>query len=418
MSALDIHVPGDKSIAHRALILGALAEGGSDIDGVPAGKDVLATESCLRSLGVEIDRLDARVRIQGRGLAGWQSPQRALDCLNSGTTMRLLTGALAGSRVTAGLTGDTSLRRRPMARIIDPLREMGARIVSPDGRAPLQVEGAGLTGQDHRLPLPSAQVKSALLLAGLAARGSTSVEEPVATRDHTERLLRAMGARIAIEGARVRLDGLARPLEPLHMAIPGDFSSAAFWLAAAAIRPGFAVRVHGVGLNPTRTAFLGMLERMGAEVIVEPATDRAIEPAGDVTVSGRALRALRIDAGEVAAAIDEIPILMVIATQAEGVTTIEGAAELRFKESDRLTAMAEGLRRMGAEIEELPDGARVVGPTQLRPATVSAAGDHRVAMALAVAGLVAGSPAEIVGAESADVSYPGFFQQLELVADA
>jgi 3-phosphoshikimate 1-carboxyvinyltransferase len=414
--ALEIRVPGDKSIAHRALILGALAEGESVIDQVPTGKDVLATEACLRALGVAVVRTDVRVHVRGGGLAAWRTAGMPLDCQNSGTTMRLLTGVLAASGVTASLTGDASLCRRPMARVVEPLRAMGARIASRDGMAPLRIEGTALIGRHHRLPIPSAQVKSALLLAGLYAQSPTSVEEPVPTRDHTERLLRAMGAVVTAHGGRTDVEPLAAPLQPLSLTIPGDFSSAAFWLAAAAMRPGLTVRIVGVGLNPTRTAFLGMLERMGAEVSLDHQTDAAVEPLGDVTVTGRTLRGLRVDAEGAAAAVDEIPILMAVATQAEGTTSIDGAAELRVKESDRLKSMTDGLRRMGARVEELPDGVRIVGPTPLRPATVDAAGDHRVAMALAVAGLLAESPIQIVGAASADVSYPGFFKQLELVA--
>ncbi|HEY8738582.1 MAG TPA: 3-phosphoshikimate 1-carboxyvinyltransferase [Candidatus Dormibacteraeota bacterium] len=418
MPAVEIRVPGDKSIAHRALILGALAEGESVIDEVPAGQDVRSTESCLQDLGVDIDHAGGMRRVQGAGPGAWRSPARPLDCQNSGTTMRLLTGVLAGSAITATLTGDASLRRRPMARVVDPLRAMGARIELRNGTPPLRVEGTPLSGGRHRLPVPSAQVKSALLLAGLLATGETVVEEPVQTRDHTERLLRAMGARLSATGTVVRVEALRGGLRPLRLAIPGDFSSAAFWFGAAAMRPGACVRVVDVGLNPSRTAFLWMLRAMGAEILIEAAAEGAVEPSGRVTVTGAPLRAIAIDGPQVAAAIDEIPILMVVATQAAGTTSITGAAELRVKESDRLRAMADGLRRMGAMVEEFPDGVHVEGPTRLRPALIDAVGDHRVAMALAIAGLSAESPTQIVGAESADVSYPGFFQELERVASA
>lgn len=418
MPAVDIRVPGDKSIAHRALILGALADGESVIDEVPAGQDVLSTESCLQDLGVGIDRTGDTRRVHGAGLKAWRTPAHPLDCRNSGTTMRLLTGVLAGSGITATLTGDASLCRRPMARVVDPLRAMGARIELRNGTPPLRVEGTPLSGGRHRLPVPSAQVKSALLLAGLSATGETVVEEPVETRDHTERLLRAMGAPLSATGTVVRVEALRGGLRPLRLAIPGDFSSAAFWFGAAAMRPRSSVRVIEVGLNPTRTAFLWMLRAMGADILVEAAKEGAVEPSGDVTVTGAPLQAIAIDGRQVAAAIDEIPILMVVATQAEGTTSIKGAGELRVKESDRLRAMADGLRRMGARVEEFPDGVRIEGPTRLRPATIDAFGDHRVAMALAVAGLNAQSPTQIVGAESADVSYPGFFAQLERVASA
>ena len=418
MRGLEIRVPGDKSIAHRALILGALAEGESRLDEVPTGLDVLATEACLRSLGVRIARTGGTAVIHGRGLAALETADSELDCRNSGTTMRLLSGVLAGSAVGATLNGDASLRRRPMARVVEPLRAMGARIECVDGRAPLRIEGAPLLGRRHTLPVPSAQVKSALLLAGLHACGATSIEEPLPTRDHTERLLRAMGARLSTVEGGLRLEPLVVPLKPLALSIPGDFSSAAFWLAAAAVRPGWSVRVSGVGLNPTRTGFLSMLQAMGAEIRIDVQSDASIEPSGDVTVTGRPLGALSLDRSRVAAAIDEIPILMVVATQAEGVSSIEGAGELRVKESDRLRAMTEGLRRMGAQVEEFPEGVRVTGPTRLRFAQVEAAGDHRVAMALAVAGLLAERPPAITGAESAAISYPGFFRQLERVAGA
>lgn len=416
MRVHDIRVPGDKSIAHRALILGALAGGETVIDNAPEGHDVLATEACLRALGVDVDRTDGQVRIAGVGVDALRASNGPLDCRNSGTTMRLLSGVLAGSSVSATLTGDASLQRRPMARLVDPLRAMGARITSRDGMPPLWIEGQRLTGRHHQLPIPSAQVKSALLLAGLTAAGPTSVGEPVPTRDHTERLLRAMGAQLGTDDGVVRLAPITAPLRPLQLAIPGDLSSAAFWLAAAAMRPGWSVRVLEVGLNPTRTKFLRILESMGAVVRIDETPGIAIEPAGDVTVTGGVLRPLRIGAQDVAQAIDELPILMLAATQADGTSSIEGAAELRVKESDRLRSMADGLRRLGADVDEFPDGVRITGPTVLRPAVVDAYGDHRVAMALAIAGLLADRPTEIVGGESASVSYPGFFTQLAIVA--
>jgi 3-phosphoshikimate 1-carboxyvinyltransferase len=434
----ELRVPGDKSIAHRALILAALADGESRITGLPEGEDVRATVACLRSLGVRLTPLltsptpkshsPAGGGGSGRGYqvipsasaggAGWgfSTPHGPLDCANSGTTMRLLLGLLAGSRVSATLDGDGSLRRRPMARVIDPLRRMGARIDSRDGRAPVFVRGTPLQGRRHVLATPSAQVKSAILLAGLAASGPTSVVEPVATRDHTERLLRAMGADLKDSHGQVELRPSHRPLQPLQIQVPGDFSSAAFWLAAAALRPGWSISVHGVGLNPTRTALLHLLERMGAEVTISQ-TSNEIEPIGSVMVTGRTLRGIDVGADEVAAAIDEIPAMLIVATQAEGLTSITGAAELRVKESDRLAAMAEGLRRMGASVEERADGVSVRGPVALRGTTVDAKGDHRIAMALAVAGLVASGPTTIDGAEAAAVSYPEFFDDLQTIVN-
>jgi 3-phosphoshikimate 1-carboxyvinyltransferase len=414
-------VPGDKSIAHRGFILGALAGGESLISGAPAGEDVAATVGCLRSIGVVIQRRGTQARIipstiAGEGLgAGFSTPHGILDCANSGTTMRLLLGLLAGSGVSAALDGDASLRRRPMARIIQPLQRMGARIESDDGRAPLRVIGSRLQGRRHSMPVPSAQVKSALLLAGLSASGPTSILEPVPTRDHTERLLRAMGADLrAIEGG-VEIRPFHQPLRPLQLAVPGDFSSAAFFMAAAAMRPGWTVKVEAVGLNPTRTAFLQILETMGAEVSVDGLVEADVEPRGDVMVRGRRLRAAALSAGDVARAIDEIPALFVLATQAEGITVLEGLAELRVKESDRIATMLEGLRLMGARVDEHPDGVSIHGPVQLRGAVVDGHGDHRIAMALAVAALVATGPTDILGADCVAVSYPQFFSELREV---
>jgi len=422
----DLRVPGDKSIAHRALILGALADGDSVIGGLLDGEDVRATIACLRSLGVALTPSPLwggsgrGYRISpapSRGGPGWgfATPHGPLDCANSGTTMRLLAGLLAGSRVSATLDGDASLRRRPMARVIEPLRRMGARIDSTEGRAPLMVTGTRLQGRNHELSVASAQDKSAILLAGLAASGPTTIVEAVPTRDHTERLLTAMGADLRVDAGTVELRPSHRPLRSIKLDVPGDFSSAAFWMAAAAMRPGWSATVEGVGLNPTRSAFLRLLEAMGAEVVVEVASAE-IEPQGSVTVAGHRLRAIDIGAADVAAAIDEIPALVAVATQAEGVTRIEGAAELRVKESDRIAGMAEGLRRMGAVVEERQDGMSVYGPSALRGATVSSNGDHRIAMALAVAGLVASGPTTIEDADFVAVSYPDFFSQLRAIS--
>ena len=427
-----LRVPGDKSIAHRGLILASLADGDSIITGLPEGEDVRATMACLRSLGVTIAPVPPTAPSplwggKGRGYTitpaptgggpgwGFATPHGPLDCANSGTTMRLLAGVLAGSRVSATLDGDSSLRRRPMGRVIEPLSRMGARIDSNDGRAPLVVTGTALQGRHHVLPVASAQVKSAILLAGLAASGPTTIVEPEPTRDHTERLLTAMGADLRVDGRRVELRPSHRPLRSIELAVPGDFSSAAFWMAAAAMRPGWSVTIDDVGLNPTRTAFLRLLEMMGAEVVTEVTSEKP-EPLGSVTVVGRSLRAIDIGAGEVAAAIDEIPVLLALATQAEGVTRVDGAAELRVKESDRLAGMAEGLRRMGAVVEERADGISVQGASALHGATVASNGDHRIAMALAVAGLVASGPTTIEDADCVAVSYTGFFSDLRNIS--
>src|SRR3989440_9169036 len=417
-----LRVPGDKSIAHRALILGALADGESVITGLPPGEDVRATVACLRSLGVRLSPVSpspARGEASGWGLRisplGFSTPHGPLDCANSGTTMRLLAGVLAGSRVSATLDGDASLRRRPMARVVEPLRKMGASIESRDGHPPLVLTGTALQGRRHLLSVPSAQVKSALLLAGLAARGPTTVVEPALTRDHTERLLVAMGADLRVAEGTVELRPSHRPLHAIELAVPGDFSSASFWMAAAALRPGWSITIEGVGLNPTRTAFLRILEAMGAAVQVELA-ETDTEPHGTVRVTGHPLRAVTLGAEEVVAAIDEIPALLAVATQAAGRTVSAGAAEVRGKESDRIAGMAEGLRRMGASVDERPDGISVGGRCALRGATVASNGDHRIAMALAIAGLAATGPTRIEDADCVAVSYPNFFAELRTIS--
>jgi 3-phosphoshikimate 1-carboxyvinyltransferase len=412
----ELVVPGDKSIAHRALLLAALAQGDSLIEGLPPGEDVGATVACLRGLGARVQRSAGGARVTGAGLGSFATPHGILDCANSGSTMRLLLGVLAGSSVSATLDGDTSLRRRPMTRVIEPLKSMGARIESQDGRAPLAVTGTSLQGRRHVLGVPSAQVKSALLLAGLSASGPTTVVEPVATRDHTERLLRAMGTDVVAADGSIVIRPSHQPLRPIELTIPGDFSSAAFWMAAAAMRPGWSVIIRDVGLNPTRTAFLGLLDSMGAQVRVEQLADGEVEPRGLVTLTGRGLRPIALSGTEVAGAIDEIPVLLALATQANGVTSIDGAGELRVKESDRIATMAEGLRRMGAPVDERPDGVSVHGPARLRGATVESHGDHRIAMALAIAGLTASGPTRIDGADCVAVSYPNFFADLRTIS--
>ncbi|HEY9286666.1 MAG TPA: 3-phosphoshikimate 1-carboxyvinyltransferase [Candidatus Dormibacteraeota bacterium] len=426
----ELRVPGDKSIAHRALMLAAIADGESTIGGLPESEDVRATIACLRNLGVRVTPQVSSSPAGGRsyrvfpspargGGAGWgfATPHGALDCANSGTSMRLLLGLLAGTRVSATLDGDASLRRRPMARVIDPLRRMGARIDSTDGRAPLRLEGTRLQGRHHVLPIASAQVKSAILLAGLAASGPTTVVEPIATRDHTERLLRVMGADLRQNGTTIELRPSHRSLQPLHTTLPGDFSSAAFWMAAAAVRPDWSVTIRGVGLNPSRLAFADLLARMGAEIQFD-VTDDKPEPRGSLRAVGRGLKGISLEAADVAAAIDEIPALLVLASQAEGVTTVSGAAELRLKESDRLAAMTAGLRAMGADVEEHADGIAVSGPVQLRGAQIDSRGDHRIAMAFAIAGLIADGPTSIQGSDAVAVSYPAFFRDLQEISDA
>ena len=406
----DLQVPGDKSIAHRALLLAAIASGRSRITGIPAGEDVAATVSCLEQLGIALDRAGDQVTVTGRPVGDWPSPAEPLDCRNSGTTMRLLAGLLAGSRVRATLTGDASLSSRPMERIAMPLRAMGATVETTAGRAPLRLQGGPLQGITHQVSPPSAQVKSAVLLAGLHADGRTCVLESASTRDHSERLLHAMGARLDRGPGSACIERTA--LSPIELAIPGDLSSAAFFLAAASLRKGWSATIGEVGLNPTRTAFLDVLHDMGAEVSVERVSD-GIEPGGTVRVVGGTLHALRLGAEQVAMAIDEIPILIVLATQARGTSVIDGIGELRAKESDRIHAMVQGLSAMGAGLRVRGERIVIDGETPLHGAEVDAAGDHRIAMALAVAALRADSPTRIRGADRVDVSYPGFFAALE-----
>ena len=404
-----VRVPGDKSISHRALILGAIASGESTVKGLSTGADVESTASCLRALGVEI----AGGRIEGQGMRGLQASGAPLDCGNSGTTMRLLAGLLAAQEFESELAGDESLSKRPMDRVVRPLLEMGAHASWP----PLRVGGEPhLHGIDYSPPVPSAQVKSAVLLAGLYGEGATSVNEAVRTRDHTEVMLDAMGANVTIDGLRVAVESTER-LRPLQMHVPGDFSSAAFWMVAAGLAGGSDVRLLGVGVNPTRTALADLLTSLGVRIDRANARFEANEPVADLRVRPAAeIRPLRVEHDQAAQMIDELPVLAVAATQALGTSVIAGAAELRVKESDRLYAMEEGLRAMGADITATEDGWVINGPRYLEGARVDSCGDHRVAMALAVAGLLADGKTEIEGAECVDISYPGFFDDLESLA--
>ena len=403
----EVLLPGDKSISHRALMLNAVADGEACVDGLSAGADVASTAGCLRALGVQIE--DGRVA--GRGLAGLREPAGPLDCGNSGTTMRLLAGLLAGRPFSVTLTGDGSLSTRPMDRVVAPLRLMGARAETE----PLRVGGAApLRGVTYESPVASAQVKSAVLLAGLSAEGPTSVVEPAATRDHTERMLEAMGAPVAREGRSVTVTGPVDALRPLDVAVPRDLSAAAFWLVAAGLHADASVRMPGVGVNPTRTALLDLLEAAGVRVARLRPRLAGVEPVADLEVGtaskGRAFEVARTAAAEL---IDELPVLAVAAALLPGASRITGARELRVKESDRVSAMTAGLAAMGADVTELADGWEIRGPRHLEGARVASAGDHRVAMALAVAGLLADGETEIEDAECVDISYPGFWDQLE-----
>jgi 3-phosphoshikimate 1-carboxyvinyltransferase len=406
-------VPGDKSVSHRALLLGSLAEGAGRISGFLPSNDCLATLACLRSMGVEIAfHENTTLTVYGRGLRGLQTPAAPLNCVRSGTTMRLLAGILAGQPFTSTLTGEPQLCRRPMRRVVEPLRSMGAEIKDTDGHAPLVVRGRSLRGTDHALGVASAQVKSALLLAGLYADGPTTVHQPGPARDHTERMLAAMGADVQVAELAVTLNR-SPSLSPLSIRVPGDISSAAFLFVAAAMAPGSEVVVEGVGVNPTRTGLLDVLRKMGVNVIIENLREEGNEPVADVTVHTSELRGVEVSGHTVVRMIDEFPAFAVAATQAVGTTVVRDAAELRVKETDRIAAIVAGLRALGASIDPLPDGFRVEGPTPLHGAVVDSLGDHRLAMALAVAGLVAEGEVVVERAECIADSFPGFVESIQ-----
>jgi 3-phosphoshikimate 1-carboxyvinyltransferase len=414
----DITVPGDKSISHRALILGALAKGRTYIGNASPAADVLATAACLRACGVWIrDFPPDRFALDGGGVGtSLQTPESPLDCANSGTTMRLLAGVLAGADIDATLDGDASLRRRPMRRVADPLRAMGATIdVSAEGTAPMRVRGKRvLDAVTWQSPVASAQVKSAILLAGLSADGPTTVVEPLPTRDHTERMLRMCGIDVVTDGAGVTVH--PGQLEPFGLRVPGDLSSAAFFLALGAARPGWRVTCPKVGLNPGRTGILMVLEAMGAGLQIQPRDPAGgVEPVGDVEVRGAALHGIVISDSLTVRCIDEIPVIAVLASQAEGDTEIRDAGELRTKETDRIALLEDGLRKLGVACESTADSLIVHGPVRLRAAHLDAASDHRFAMAWAIAGALVpegGGETVIDGADAAAVSYPTFFTDL------
>ncbi len=409
-------IPGDKSISHRYAILAALADGRSEIHNFSPAADCTSTLECIRRLGVAIDVAKDRVTIGGKGLCGLKAPRKKLDAENSGTTMRLLAGVLAGQPFRSILTGDASLRRRPMRRVIEPLTQMGASIRSSAGDcAPLEITGAALKPIGYSLPVPSAQVKSAILLAGLYASGATSVKEPVRTRDHTELALAEFGADIRTNGTTIRLGGPpAGGLQARQLVVPGDISSAVFFLAAALILPGSNLLITGCGLNPTRTAVLDVLATMGAPISLVNVAMRQGELAGDISIRHAALAGGVISGPLVAQLIDELPMLAALGPYTEQGIEIRDAGELRVKESDRIAALAENLRRMGAKVEESKDGLKVEGKSagKLRGAEIDPRGDHRIAMAFAVAALGAEGSSVIRDSDCAAVSYPGFFAAL------
>lgn len=407
----EINVPGDKSISHRAIMIGALAKGQTAIENFLASEDCLATLKCLEQLGITNQHSNKQIIINGKGLNGLQAAKEVLDVGNSGTTIRLLSGILAGQTFLSKITGDRSIQKRPMMRIVNPLREMGASI---EGRtendnifAPLKIVGGNLDPIHYELPVASAQVKSAVLLAGLFAKGDTSVIETNQARDHTERMLSHFGADVQIHGLTSRVRG-QREFRGAEVDIPGDISSAAFFLVAGLLVPNSELLLRNVGTNPTRTGIIEVMHRMGANLEVKDELIISEEPRANIVAKTSQLKGVKITGEIIPRIIDEIPIIAVAATQAEGVTEITGARELRVKESDRITTIVAELKKLGANVKELDDGLIIEGPTKLRGAKLHSYGDHRIAMAMAVAGLIAEGQTTIKDAACVETSFPGF----------
>lgn len=408
-----VGMPGDKSISHRAIMLGSIAEGQTTVDGFLAGDDCLATMAAFRQMGVEIEQpTPTDLEIYGVGLHGLQQPATDIDLGNSGTAMRLLTGVMAGQKFAATLTGDESLTGRPMQRIITPLSRMGAVIESRDGKPPLTIRGnENLRFIDYELPMASAQVKSAILLAGLYAKGQTTVSEPAPTRDHTERMLRAMGVEIATTNGRISLDG-QQLLHGCPIHIPGDLSSAAFVMLATLLADNAEVLIRNVGVNPTRSGVIDILQAMGAKIALENTRVLGEEPAADIRVHSSQLHGIVVDPALVSLAIDEFPVLFVAAAAANGRTVFSGLAELRVKESDRIAAMSGGLRSLGIKVEDSEDGAIVHGG-RFTTGEVQSFGDHRVAMSLAAAATISEGPVTVHDVATVETSFPGFVSCLQ-----
>ncbi len=410
----EITVPGDKSISHRALILAAMADGESRINGLSTARDVQSTRQCLLDLGVRM-KVDAdALRVTGKGKYGFKAPKKTLDAGNSGTTIRLLSGVLAAQKFISTITGDASLRNRPMRRIIEPLENMGATIESASYKAPLTIQGGPLRSIDYASTIASAQVKSCILLAGLYANGITRITEPTPSRDHTERMLEAFGvqAQYSLGGAGVK--GPAN-LQATEIVVPGDISSAAFFLVAASLLPDSEISLLNIGINPTRLGIYDALLAMKANIHMSPAQVINMEPRADILARSSQLFSATLAGSMIPRIIDEIPVLAVAATQATGTTVIRDAAELRIKESDRIAAVAENLQKMGANVRETKDGLVITGPTPLKGAEIDCHDDHRIAMSFAIAGLIARGETVIKGAECVEISFPGFFQLLDQI---
>ncbi len=408
-----VTVPGDKSITHRAFILGALTQGLTRITGYSRGEDCLNTLGAIRELGIDVREIPEGLEVSGHGLWGLREPSNVLDCGNSGTGLRLLAGVLAGQKFFSVLTGDASLRSRPMARVVKPLRQMGATITGRRGSelAPLAIEGRVLQPVTYESPVASAQIKSCMLLAGLFAKGTTTVTEPLKSRDHTERMLTYLGVPLRVEGCTVHVEG-RQDFEGKPLAIPGDISAAAFFLVAASIVPDSDVLLIGIGLNPERTGILDVLLMMGADITILNKREESGEPVGDLHVRATRLNGTTIGPELIPKTIDELPVLCVAAAVAEGETRITGAQELRVKETDRIHAMAVELAKIGVVLEEQPDGLVIQGGTSFCGALCQSYGDHRVVMSLAIAGLVAKEPIVIDDVDCVETSFPGFHSKL------
>lgn len=409
-------IPGDKSVSHRSVMFGAIAKGKTTVDGFLLGEDCLSTIDCFRKLGVKIDVEGTNVSIDSPGIDGWQEPSEVLYTGNSGTTTRLMLGILAGSNVHTVMTGDASIGKRPMRRVIDPLRQMGAHIT---GRAngqytPLAIQGTTLRAIDYHMPVASAQVKSAILLAGLRAEGTTIVRETEISRDHTERMLRQFGAKVDEADGVISIQG-GQTLTGTHVSVPGDISSAAFFLVAGAICEGSKIMLKNVGINPTRDGIIEVLQNMGAAMTLMPNEDSQSEPTATITIETSALKGTTIEGDIIPRLIDEIPILALLATQAHGKTIIKDAEELKVKETDRITAVVDELKKLGANIEATEDGMIIEGPTPLQGASLKTYGDHRIGMMGAVAALITDGAVTLDDAECIAVSYPPFFEHIEVV---
>jgi len=411
-----VTVPGDKSISHRALMFGAIARGETIITNLAPGKDVQSTRHCIEQLGIKVQTDKKNLHVHGAGLKRFRPSDKALSAGNSGTTMRLISGILAAQPFTSTLTGDASLSRRPMDRIIKPLSQMGANIqAGPGGTAPLKILGKKLHPIHYHSPVASAQVKSCVLLAGLHTEGVTSVTEPALSRDHSERLLQAFGVPITRNDLTVAVEGPAR-LQGISILVPGDISAAAFWMVAACLLPNSSIIIQDVGINPTRTGILSSLEQMGCEININNERVTGGEPVADLMIRSSRLRGSVIEGNMIPQLVDEIPILAVAALFADGVTHIKDAKELRVKETDRIAALEKNIRLMGGEIETFNDGFTIKGPQKLKGAVLNSFGDHRIAMAFAVAGLFADGETVIQNAECAEISYPGFYHDLRMLS--